>query len=132
MNFSQSKNASLWHIDCNTVHKLLPHLDFRFPRNTALSRFAIYARRCFMYQDLSRPPQLSSNPTLPAFLRLIRMQGLVFALSFLALALLLGGDRAAWGQSTSGNIVVIMSATVNAKISPRVNFESASKRGSIR
>jgi len=77
-----------------------------------------------MYQHLSRPPQLSSNPTMPAFLRLIRMQGLVFALSFLALALLFGGDRAAWGQSTSGNIVgtvldksgaVIPGATVTAK-----------------
>jgi hypothetical protein len=43
--------------------------------------------------------------TLPSFLRVIRSQGLVLALSFLAMALLLGGDRSAWAQSTSGNIV---------------------------
>ena len=77
-----------------------------------------------MYQHLSRHPQSLSNPTLPAFLRLIRTQGLVLALSFLALAVLLGGNRVAWGQSTSGDIVgtvldksgaVIPGATVTAK-----------------
>jgi len=77
-----------------------------------------------MYQSLFRSSQSSSNPPLPAFLRLIRMQGLVLAMCFLALAVLLGGDRAAWGQSTSGDIVgtvldksgaVIPGATVTAK-----------------
>jgi hypothetical protein len=57
-------------------------------------------------------------------MRLFRLQGLFLALSFLAVAFLLGGDSAAWGQSTSGNVVgvvldksgaAIPGATVTAK-----------------
>jgi hypothetical protein len=77
-----------------------------------------------MRQRPSSPLHLPSTPTLPTFLRLVRLQGLVLALSFLAIAVFLGGDRVAWAQSTSGDIVgsvldhsgaAISGATVTAK-----------------
>jgi hypothetical protein len=57
-------------------------------------------------------------------MRFIRLQSAVVTLTLLALAVLLGGNRAAWGQATSGDIVgtvvdksgaVIGDATITAK-----------------